>query len=84
MRDDLISRNAVIDMLTRRIGTREKALHEVMALIPTCVKAGKYGDVAELATEAIGYAYSRCAYREVLRVVKSMRAKDMRGEMERA
>lgn len=84
MRDDLISRNAVIDMLTRRIGTREKALHEVMALIPKCVKAGRYGDVAELATEAIGYAYSRCAYREVLRVVKSMRAKDMCGEEERA
>lgn len=84
MRDDLISRNAVIDMLTRRIGTREKALHEVMALIPECVKAGRYGDVAELATVAIGYSYSRCAYREVLRVVKSMRAKDMRGEVERA
>lgn len=81
---DYISRNAVIDMLTRRIGTRDKSLHEVMALIPKCVKAGRYGDVAELATEAIGYAYSRCAYREVLRVVKSMRAKDTRGEVERA
>ena len=82
---DYISRNAVIDMLTRHIGAREKALHEVMALIPKCVKAGRYGDVAELATEAIGYAYSRCAYREVLRVVKSMRAKGIcEGEEERA
>ena len=82
---DYISRNAVIDMLTRHIGAREKALHEVMALIPKCVKAGRYGDVAELATEAIGYAYSRCAYREVLRVVKSMRAKGIcEGEVERA
>ena len=77
---DYISRNAVIDMLTRHIGAREKALHEVMALIPKCVKAGRYGDVAELATEAIGYAYSRCAYREVLRVVRSMRAKIYEGE----
>lgn len=75
MSDYLISRNAVIDALTRRIGTREKALHEVMELIPKCVKAGRYGDVAELATEAIGHAYSRCAYREMLRIVKSMSVK---------
>ena len=81
---DYISRNAVIDMLTRHIGAREKALHEVMALIPKCVKAGRYGDVAELATEAIGYAYSRCAYREMLRIVKSMPVKRCEGETGKA
>ena len=81
---DYISRNAVIDILTRRIGAREKALHEVMALIPKCVKAGRYGDVAELATEAIGYAYSRCAYREMLRIVKSMPVKRFEGEAGKA
>ena len=81
---DYISRNAVIDILTRRIGAREKALHEVMALIPKCVKAGRYGDVAELATEAIGYAYSRCAYREVLRIVKFMPVKRCEGETGKA
>ena len=81
---DYIRRNAVIDMLTRHIGAREKALHEVMALIPKCVKAGRYGDVAELATEAIGYAYSRCAYREMLRIVKSMPVKRCEGETGKA
>lgn len=74
---DYISRSAVIDALTRRIGTRDKSLHEVMGLIPKCAKAGRYGDVAELATEAIGYAYSRCAYKEMLRLVKSVPVKDM-------
>lgn len=75
-----ISRDAAIDALTRRIGARDKALHEVMELIPKCAKAGRYGDVTELATEAIGYAYTRCAYKDMLGVVKSMPVK---GECER-
>lgn len=84
MRDDLISRNAVIDELTRRIGASDNALHEVMTIIPRCAKAGRYGDVAEFATEAIGHAYSRCAYREMLRIVKSMPVKRCEGEAGKA
>lgn len=72
MRDYLISSNAVIDELTRCIGASDNALHEVMTIIPRCAKAGRYGDVAEFATEAIGYAYERCAYKNMLRMVKSM------------
>ena len=75
MRDYLISSNAVIDELTRRIGARDYALHEVMTIIPRCAKVGRYGDVAEFATEAIGYDYERRGYKDLLRVVKSMRVK---------
>ena len=84
MRDDLISRNAVINKLTRRIGESDNALHDVMTIIPRCAKAGRYGDVAEFATEAIGYAYSRSAYREMLRIVKSMPVKRCEGETGKA
>lgn len=80
MRDALISRNAVIDVLTFRLGLIDKALHEAMSLVPDYVKAGRYGDVAEVCTEAIGFAYTRDAYKLMLRVVKSM---PVRGECER-
>lgn len=79
MRDALISRGDVIEELTIRLGLSDKALHEAMALVPDYVKAGRYGDVAEVCTEAIGFAYTRGAYKLMLRVVKSMPVK---GECE--
>lgn len=75
MRDALISRSAVIEELTFRIGLSDKALHEFISLVPDYVKAGRYGDVAEVCTEAIGFAYARGAYKRLLRVVKSMPVK---------
>jgi hypothetical protein len=80
MRDYLISRNAVIDELTFRLSLNDKALHEAMSHVPDYVKAGRYGNVAEVCTEAIGFAYTRGAYKRMLRVVKSMPVK---GECER-
>lgn len=75
MRDYLISRKAVIDELTFRLGLSDKALHEAMLLVPDYVKAGRYGDVAEVCAEAIGFAYTHGAYQRLLRVVKSMPVK---------
>nr|DAL21709.1 MAG TPA_asm: hypothetical protein [Caudoviricetes sp.] len=75
MRDYLISRKAVIDELTFRLGLSNKALHEAMSLVPDYVKAGRYGDVAEVCTEVIGFAYTRGAYKLMLRMVKSMPVK---------
>lgn len=75
MRDALISRKAVIDELTFRLGLSDKALHEAMSLVPDYVKAGRYGDVVEVCTEGIGFAYTRGAYKRMLRVVKSMPVK---------
>lgn len=80
MQDEMISKAAVIEELTFRLGLSDKALHEAMSLVPDYVKAGKYGDVAEVCTEAIGFAYTRGAYKRMLRVVKSMPVK---GECER-
>lgn len=71
MRDALISRNAVIEELTFRFLLSDKALHEAMSLAPDYVKAGRYGDVVEVCTEAIGFAYTLGAYKRMLRVVKS-------------
>ena len=80
MRDALISRSAVIEELTFRLGISDKSLHEAISLVPDFVKAGRYGDAAEVCTEAIGFAYTRGAYKLMLRVVKSMPVK---GECER-
>ena len=80
MRDCLISRKDVIDKLTFSLGLSDKALHEAMALAQDYVEAGRYGDVSEVCTEAIGFAYTRGAYERMLRVVKSMPVK---GECER-
>ena len=80
MRDALISRSAVIEELTFRLGLSDKALHEAISLVPDYIKAGRYGDVAEVCTEAIGYVYTRGSYKRMLRVVKSMPVK---GECER-
>lgn len=75
MRDALISRRDVIEELTFRLGMSDKALNEAMSLVPDYVNAGRYGDVAEVCTEAIGFAYTRGAYKRMLRVVKSMPVK---------
>lgn len=75
MRDALISRSAVIEELTFRIGLSDEALHEAISLVPDYVKAGRYGDVTGVCTEAIGIAYTRGAYKRMLRVVKSMPVK---------
>lgn len=75
MRDYLISRSAVIEELTFRLGLSDKALDEAISLVPDYVKAGRYGDVAEVCTEAIGFAYASGAYKRMLRLVKSMSVK---------
>lgn len=75
MRDYLISSKAVIDELTLRLGLSDKGLHEAMAAVPDYVKAGQYGNVAEVCSEAICFAYTCGAYKRMLRVVKSMPVK---------
>lgn len=71
MRDYLISRNAVIESLTLRIGVCDRAIHREMSLPADYSKAGQV---------AMSYAYARRAYMRILRVVKSMPVK---GECER-
>lgn len=79
MRDYLISRNAVIEELTLRLGISDNALHKAMGLVPDYVKAGRYGDAVEICAEVIGLAYTCGAYKRMLRAVKSISA---RGECE--
>lgn len=71
MRDDLISRDAVIEELMRRIGICDEVIHKEMSLPADYSKAGQV---------AMNYACARYAYKRMLRVVKSMQAKDMRGK----
>lgn len=71
MRDYLISRNAVIEALTFRIGVCDKAIDREMSLTADYSRAGMV---------AMNYAYARRAYMRMLRVVKSMPVK---GECER-
>lgn len=79
MRDYLISRADVVEELTRRIGLSDRALQQAMGLVPDYAKHGRYGDVAEVSTDVIGFAYARSAYKTMLSMVKSM---PVRGELE--
>lgn len=80
MRDYLISRKAVIDELTCRIGACDMALQNVEKQVCNYFAKGWYGGLANAASEAIGYAYNRSICVDMLRVVKSM---PVRGECER-
>ena len=80
MRDYLISRNAVIDELTRRIGACDMALRELDRQANDYFSRDFYGGLVHVAADAIGYAYNRSMYTDMLRVVKSMPVK---GECER-
>lgn len=64
--DYLISRNAVIEELTFRIGVCDEAIHREMSLPADYSKAGQV---------AMNYAYARLAYMSVLRAVKSVPVK---------
>lgn len=71
MRDYLISRNDVIEMITHRIGICDEIIHKEMRL------PAEYGNAGMV---AMNNAYARRAYMRVLRMVKSMPVK---GECER-
>jgi hypothetical protein len=75
MRDYLISRNAVIDELTLRIGVCDIALVELNKQAEDYFSRGFYGGLAKVAADAIGCAYKRSMCTDMLRVVKSMPVK---------
>lgn len=75
MRDYLISRDGVIKELTSRIGVCDMALLELDRQAKDYFSRGFYGGLANIAAEAIGYAYNRSMCVDMLRVVKSMPVK---------
>lgn len=75
MRDELISRSAVIDELIDRICACDRSLLELDRKAKDYFSRGFYGGLANIAADAIGYAYNRSMCVDMLRVVKSMPVK---------
>lgn len=72
MRDEMISKAAVVEEITRRIGNAQLGVRSAVECAKRSEGSGYYGDIAEELGDGIGFSYVCSSLQGLLRVVKSM------------
>ena len=72
MRDELISKAAVVEEITHRISNAQLCIRSAVACAKYSEESGYYGDIAEQLGDGIGFSYACSSLQGLLRVVKSM------------
>ena len=72
MRDEMISKAAVVEEITRRIDLAKLGVRSVLDCAKRSDEFGYYGEVAEELGDGIGFSYVCSSLQGLLRVVKSM------------
>lgn len=72
MRDEMISKQAVVEEITRRIGFAELGAKSAVSAAIRSEEQCYYGELAEALGDGIGFSYACSSLKALLRVVKSM------------
>ena len=72
MLDEMISKAAVVEEITRRIGNAQLGVRSAVGCAKRSEEFGYYGDVAEELGNGIGFSYVCSSLQGLLRVVESM------------
>lgn len=76
MRDEMISKAAVVEEITRRIGNAQLGVRSAVECAKRSERSGYYGDIAEELGDGIGFSYVCSSLQGLLRVVKSMHGRE--------
>lgn len=76
MRDEMISKAAVVEEIMRRIAFSQMGARSAVACAKRSDEQGYYGELAEELGEGIGFSYACSSLQGLLLVVKSMHGRE--------
>mgnify|MGYP007026047928 FL=1 len=76
MQDEMISKAAVVEEITARIGFAQLGARSAVSAAIRSEEQGYYGELAEMLGEGIGFSYACSSLQGLLHVVKSMHGRE--------